>query len=102
MWSCACCAQRTWSRSYRWKASMALSAQSLLMNALFKTALAKSGCRPSSCGISIPAVLWRWQKNGKQRSEEHTSELQSRFDLVCRLLLEKKKKIIQQMNNAQA
>src|SRR5699024_5302551 len=26
----------------------------------------------------------------KQRSEEHTSELQSRFDLVCRLLLEKK------------
>src|SRR5699024_12087338 len=28
------------------------------------------------------------------RSEEHTSELQSRFDLVCRLLLEKKKFII--------
>src|SRR6202047_5208237 len=31
-----------------------------------------------------PARRWR--------SEEHTSELQSRFDLVCRLLLEKKKK----------
>src|SRR5207249_11705804 len=29
---------------------------------------------------------------GALRSEEHTSELQSRFDLVCRLLLEKKKK----------
>src|SRR5690349_23771257 len=28
-----------------------------------------------------------------QRSEEHTSELQSRRDLVCRLLLEKKKKL---------
>src|SRR5690349_22382423 len=28
----------------------------------------------------------------KRRSEEHTSELQSRRDLVCRLLLEKKKK----------
>src|SRR5699024_12416051 len=28
----------------------------------------------------------------KGRSEEHTSELQSRFDLVCRLLLEKKNK----------
>src|SRR5437868_10150245 len=28
------------------------------------------------------------------RSEEHTSELQSRFDLVCRLLLEKKKTYI--------
>src|SRR5699024_11265279 len=31
-------------------------------------------------------------RSGK-RSEEHTSELQSRFDLVCRLLLEKKNKI---------
>src|SRR5207249_9197069 len=30
--------------------------------------------------------------NHADRSEEHTSELQSRFDLVCRLLLEKKKK----------
>src|SRR5699024_11739214 len=28
------------------------------------------------------------------RSEEHTSELQSRFDLVCRLLLEKKNKLL--------
>src|SRR5437868_7234822 len=28
-----------------------------------------------------------------RRSEEHTSELQSRFDLVCRLLLEKKKNV---------
>src|SRR5699024_11454272 len=32
------------------------------------------------------------------RSEEHTSELQSRFDLVCRLLLEKKKKINKNLN----
>src|SRR3989442_9316372 len=31
--------------------------------------------------------------NGSLRSEEHTSELQSRPHLVCRLLLEKKKKI---------
>src|SRR5699024_11836971 len=30
--------------------------------------------------------------NNMLRSEEHTSELQSRFDLVCRLLLEKKNK----------
>src|SRR5699024_11664933 len=34
------------------------------------------------------------------RSEEHTSELQSRFDLVCRLLLEKKKN--KKQNNKQA
>src|SRR5690625_6715245 len=32
------------------------------------------------------------QSNGSNRSEEHTSELQSRGHLVCRLLLEKKKK----------
>src|SRR5438094_6985485 len=32
------------------------------------------------------------------RSEEHTSELQSPYDLVCRLLLEKKKKIIRTYN----
>src|SRR5208283_5742424 len=34
-------------------------------------------------------VFQRWQR---ERSEEHTSELQSHHDLVCRLLLEKKKK----------
>src|SRR5438105_9808438 len=33
-----------------------------------------------------------------ERSEEHTSELQSRVDLVCRLLLEKKKKIKNKKN----
>src|SRR5690349_23704226 len=31
-----------------------------------------------------------WQQRQRSRSEEHTSELQSRRDLVCRLLLEKK------------
>src|SRR5699024_12464238 len=31
-----------------------------------------------------------WDEISMVRSEEHTSELQSRFDLVCRLLLEKK------------
>src|SRR5438067_4530311 len=37
------------------------------------------------------ADIQRKPDRGKSRSEEHTSELQSRFDLVCRLLLEKKK-----------
>src|SRR5206468_12165711 len=32
-----------------------------------------------------------WRASYSRRSEEHTSELQSRSDLVCRLLLEKKK-----------
>src|SRR5699024_11311165 len=36
---------------------------------------------------------------GLERSEEHTSELQSRFELVCRLLLDKKK-IYQKDNEA--
>src|SRR5699024_11392319 len=40
----------------------------------------------------VEAGLYAEQKlKGEERSEEHTSELQSRFDLVCRLLLEKKK-----------
>src|SRR5712664_4785759 len=36
-------------------------------------------------------VRRRSRARGARRSEEHTSELQSRSDLVCRLLLEKKK-----------
>src|SRR5437870_13862482 len=42
----------------------------------------KSGARPDS----------RFRRGRASRSEEHTSELQSRGHLVCRLLLEKKKK----------
>src|SRR5205809_5117187 len=53
--------------------------------------------------ISLPAAtngsaarrakVLAWARLGKDlRSEEHTSELQSRLHLVCRLLLEKKKK----------
>src|SRR2546429_9273610 len=36
-------------------------------------------------------LRWRPEKPPSRRSEEHTSELQSRLHLVCRLLLEKKK-----------
>src|SRR2546428_1954084 len=43
-------------------------------------------CRRRDCRLSAP-----WAPGQRQRSEEHTSELQSRSDLVCRLLLEKKK-----------
>src|SRR5260370_23176379 len=38
-------------------------------------------------------VAPRHLPRGKWRSEEHTSELQSHLNLVCRLLLEKKKKL---------
>src|SRR5438094_1199832 len=36
-------------------------------------------------------LLWPVRRSRRNRSEEHTSELQSPYDLVCRLLLEKKK-----------
>src|SRR5699024_12787440 len=47
--------------------------------------------------LEYPSQQDNWWQSGlnadmsSHRSEEHTSELQSRFDLVCRLLLEKKK-----------
>src|SRR2546422_7595273 len=41
-----------------------------------------------------PAIPWAQNPAATKRSEEHTSELQSRLHLVCRLLLEKKKKKI--------
>src|SRR5699024_12649401 len=41
-------------------------------------------------GLPVPGVDFEWPPPPaeSERSEEHTSELQSRFDLVCRLLLE--------------
>src|SRR3712207_8673569 len=46
-------------------------------------------------GRRIDVRQERLQSTGRPRSEEHTSELQSRQYLVCRLLLEKKKKVRQ-------
>src|SRR5260370_17491753 len=43
--------------------------------------------RPRAPGRRRPCPSWH-----RRRSEEHTSELQSHLNLVCRLLLEKKKK----------
>src|SRR2546422_2763159 len=60
-----------------------------------------SGLRPSSCPASgtarvraaTPGIWGTFARPAREeRSEEHTSELQSRLHLVCRLLLEKKKK----------
>src|SRR5437867_13236560 len=51
----------------------------------------------SLCGVTRNcfARIWIGRASGwKRRSEEHTSELQSPYDLVCRLLLEKKNKHI--------
>src|SRR5690606_41500889 len=57
-------------------------------------------CTSSNAAATLD---WAWERGrrvlflpdqhlGRNRSEEHTSELQSRENLVCRLLLEKKKK----------
>src|SRR5688572_32731250 len=51
------------------------------------------------CLLPADSTLYMWTaatwerrfSNGMERSEEHTSELQSQSNLVCRLLLEKKK-----------
>src|SRR2546430_10485700 len=53
-----------------------------------------SGCWPrctvsAACSCGLPPH----KKLSVRRSEEHTSELQSQSNLVCRLLLEKKKKM---------
>src|SRR5207247_7677734 len=47
---------------------------------------------PHACGHRGPCAGRTRPARRAMRSEEHTSELQSRVDLVCRLLLEKKKK----------
>src|SRR2546430_13363455 len=46
----------------------------------------------AGAGLRRVAVPVQRVRRGEPRSEEHTSELQSQSNLVCRLLLEKKKK----------
>src|SRR2546427_8138227 len=47
-----------------------------------------------SCSRGFTDSCPRWSSIPEGRSEEHTSELQSQSNLVCRLLLEKKKKTV--------
>src|SRR5436309_7427234 len=53
----------------------------------------RASCSSEKVHRPSPTASWRRLSTG--RSEEHTSELQSRENLVCRLLLEKKKKSMQ-------
>src|SRR2546430_9894537 len=65
----------------------------------------KGGAAAPSASSSIPAMVRREPSSGAghgtfTRSEEHTSELQSQSNLVCRLLLEKKKQHSHRLHNA--
>src|SRR5438046_7321792 len=53
------------------------------------------GVPPETRRPRTPAVSARWPR--RRRSEEHTSELQSLTNLVCRLLLEKKKNLTESL-----
>src|SRR5207302_8606370 len=70
-----------------------VSKESMHTRAIFlHRARPEGGGKPLNLGFQ-DLVQGRWQSlHGILRSEEHTSELQSRENLVCRLLLEKKKK----------
>src|SRR2546422_4433133 len=78
--------------------SMAL--MSLVLSAPFviaeRRAAGLSRALRGAAGFGSLAVglLIAWQTGLASRSEEHTSELQSRLHLVCRLLLEKKKEYL--------
>src|SRR2546421_598575 len=64
------------------------------MTSVFDSPSAARSTPPSSCVPNAVALASSTRPRGfamTARSEEHTSELQSRSDLVCRLLLEKKK-----------
>src|SRR2546430_13368511 len=51
-------------------------------------------CDPAARNDGLGAGSHGASSTGSSRSEEHTSELQSQSNLVCRLLLEKKNKIV--------
>src|SRR5215204_2510535 len=72
---------------------------------LFVTAAATSSVmRTNSCRFLVlnhrysVSVFMSFKRQPRRRSEEHTSELQSHSDLVCRLLLEKKKKNVKSLS----
>src|SRR5690242_20909174 len=52
----------------------------------------RAGCQRSGRDGQVQREAGRSRRDADGRSEEHTSELQSHVNLVCRLLLEKKKK----------
>src|SRR5260221_9901728 len=64
--------------------------------------LGEAVVRREGSDVTVVALGWLLGKAlvAAERSEEHTSELQSHSDLVCRLLLEKKKNILKIVTEA--
>src|SRR2546422_4556626 len=74
--------------------SMPLASKSKRSTGMFSGNLISAGAAPArACRLRLKAAA-------AARSEEHTSELQSRLHLVCRLLLEKKKKQVRRPQRA--
>src|SRR2546427_5948332 len=65
---------------------------------LFRSSPGRQSPLDLQCGRALPESVGESTAPGLFRSEEHTSELQSQSNLVCRLLLEKKKKHTPHMN----
>src|SRR5260370_32493958 len=59
---------------------------------LFRSGLGRKGQPLSRENAAMATRVIQFPSKADYRSEEHTSELQSHLNLVCRLLLEKKKK----------
>ena len=74
----------------------AISVQEVLekgLSTLLKEPIATMGAGRTDAGVHATQLFAHFDTEALfDRSEEHTSELQSRLHLVCRLLLEKKKK----------
>src|SRR2546427_3761744 len=62
-----------------------------LFRSLCRRAAARHGTHRGTAAHGVHGARRRRPRRARSRSEEHTSELQSQSNLVCRLLLEKKK-----------
>src|SRR2546429_5342441 len=91
---------RTGGRRRLWIASIVIVVTAILRKVRSASALRKRSrllaARAAPINSAPGPPAWSEPSHARCRSEEHTSELQSRLHLVCRLLLEKKKQIARQ------
>src|SRR5690349_22952275 len=78
-------------RSIRFTESLPKTRSGKIMRRLLREIATNGEVKGDTTTLEDFSVLAKLSSE-EERSEEHTSELQSRRDLVCRLLLEKKKK----------